>query len=596
MSEYTSPPEIARETLKRLAMERVSPTPENYRTYYFQISGDEPVERFPTASFKRLLADMPKAAPAQLRFTRQLDAAVRQQQWPAVNAAVAELSNAMQSQTLAWAPLIRQLLDLLGRAHAELTPARKKEALNHVLSASGAEATTLHGRLTRLAESWASARSGHHVELHGSAENTPPDAAPATTVPPKTMHDDAAAAAIALIAPPLGSGINTLLDRGLGALLSENADIAKTAATLGKRLAEHPSAEQGAQLTADLKELTLKLEWAGEDQSNIRTALVALLRLIVDNISQLVIDDEWMSGQLAVLNEAFAGPLDIRMLDEVERRLRDVVDQQGLLKKELSNAQQRLKQMLAGFVDRLADMSDSAGAYHDTLEDCSTRIESANDIGELSDVIEVMMRETRVVQDDARRSKEELGSLQKEVETANAEIVKLQNELQHTSDLVRHDPLTGALNRKGLDEMLKSEISRARRRDSPLCIGLLDIDNFKRINDTHGHSIGDAALQHLADIARKNLRPQDTLGRYGGEEFVIVLPDTGVDSAVTALQRLQRALTNNYFLAEGQKLLITFSAGVARLQDDEAPEVTIDRADKAMYRAKRAGKNRVMMA
>ena len=589
MSDYTSPPEIARETLKRLAMERVAPTPENYRTYYFRISGDEPIERFPSAAFKRLLAAMPKATPAQMRFTRQLESAIRQQQWPAINQAVVELSEAMQSQTLAWAPLIRQVLELVERPHAELTVARKKDALNHVLGASSVESSTLYGRLTRLAESWAASRNGNNIEVLESQGSAPDVAAPVAAGKPADPVTPP-------IAPALGSGLNSLFDRGLGALLTENADIAKTAVALGKRLGEHPSAEQSPQLTADLKELTLKLEWAGEDQSSIRIALVALLRLIVENISQLVIDDEWLSGQLTVLNEAFAGPLDIRMLDEVERRLRDVIDQQSLLKKELSDAQQRLKRMLAGFVDRLADMSDSAGAYHDTLEDCSTRIESAHDISELSDVIEVMMRETRVVQEDARRSKDDLDTLQKEVETANAEIVKLQNELQHTSELVRHDPLTGALNRKGLDEALSREIARARRRDSPLCIGLLDIDNFKRINDTHGHSIGDAALQHLAEIARNNLRPQDTLGRYGGEEFVVVLPDTDVDNAVIAMQRLQRALTNNYFLAEGQKLLITFSAGVARLENDEAPEVTIDRADKAMYRAKRAGKNRVMMA
>lgn len=595
MSDYTSPPEIARETLKRLAMERVSPTPENYRTFYSRISGEELADRFPVAAFKRLLADMPKAAPAQLRFTRQLEAAIRQQQWPAVNAAILELSQAMQSQMLAWAPLIRQLFELLDRPHAQLTTARKKEALNHVLSASGAEAVTLHGRLSRLAESWAAARSGHHhVEVDDSTKSTQPDACAAASAPSTARPDEVGAAS--MLSPSLASGFNNLLDRGLGALLADNPDIAATAATLGKALAEHPSAGQGAQLAVDLKELTFKLEWAGEDQRSIRTALMALLRLIIENISELAIDDDWLSGQLAVLNQAVAGPLDVRMLDEVERRLRDVIDQQSQLKQDLSIAQQRLKQLLAGFVDRLAGMSDSAGAYHDTLEECSTRIENAHDIGELSDVIEVMMRETRSVKEEARRSKDELSALQKEVEAANVEIAKLQHELEQTSDLVRHDPLTGALNRKGLDEALTREIARARRRDRPLCVGLLDVDNFKRINDTHGHSVGDAALQHLAETARKNLRPQDTLGRYGGEEFVVVLPDTDVEDAVIAMQRLQRALTSNYFLAEGQKLLITFSAGVARLENDEAPEVSIDRADKAMYRAKRAGKNRVMMA
>ncbi|MCA9506675.1 MAG: GGDEF domain-containing protein, partial [Myxococcales bacterium] len=183
-----------------------------------------------------------------------------------------------------------------------------------------------------------------------------------------------------------------------------------------------------------------------------------------------------------------------------------------------------------------------------------------------------------------------------QVDLANAEIARLQSDLLHTSEMVRHDPLTGVLNRKGLDEALQREIASARRRSSSLCIGLLDVDNFKRINDSHGHRVGDAALRHLADVIRDTLRPQDILGRFGGEEFIVILPNTSAEDAVIAMQRLQRALTNQYFLTAGERLLITFSAGVARLGPDEDAEAAIDRADKAMYRAKKAGRNRVLMA
>ena len=103
-------------------------------------------------------------------------------------------------------------------------------------------------------------------------------------------------------------------------------------------------------------------------------------------------------------------------------------------------------------------------------------------------------------------------------------------------------------------------------------------------------------LQHLVDVVRENMRPQDSVARYGGEEFVILLPDTPLDSAVATLIRLQRALTKRFFLARQQKLLITFSAGVAELYEHESAEDAIDRADKAMYIAKRSGKNRVIAA
>ena len=139
-------------------------------------------------------------------------------------------------------------------------------------------------------------------------------------------------------------------------------------------------------------------------------------------------------------------------------------------------------------------------------------------------------------------------------------------------------------------------MARAQRRQSTLCLALLDIDNFKKINDTHGHQTGDAALQHLAAVARAGLRPQDALARYGGEEFVIVMPDTRLEEAVEVLRRLQRELTKTLFLQGSERLLITFSAGVAQRQDDEPGAATLERADKAMYLAKREGKNRVVAA
>jgi diguanylate cyclase len=124
----------------------------------------------------------------------------------------------------------------------------------------------------------------------------------------------------------------------------------------------------------------------------------------------------------------------------------------------------------------------------------------------------------------------------------------------------------------------------------------LDIDNFKKLNDSMGHATGDIALAHLATVAKECMRPQDTLARYGGEEFVILMPDTPLEKGIEAMTRLQRELTKRFFMAGTEKVLITFSAGVAQLVSDEAGVDAIKRADQAMYLAKRAGKNRVVGA
>lgn len=175
-------------------------------------------------------------------------------------------------------------------------------------------------------------------------------------------------------------------------------------------------------------------------------------------------------------------------------------------------------------------------------------------------------------------------------------MAQLQQELDRASAQARHDPLTGSLNRKGLDEAMERELARARRMGAPLCLALLDIDNFKTINDRLGHTAGDAALVHLTQVTREVMRPQDLLARYGGEEFVLILPDTTVANGVAAMTRLQRELTTRFFLQGTEKLLITFSAGVAQLGDGETSADAIRRADKSMYLAKRSGKNRVMAA
>jgi diguanylate cyclase len=252
--------------------------------------------------------------------------------------------------------------------------------------------------------------------------------------------------------------------------------------------------------------------------------------------------------------------------------------------------------MLARFVDNLAAMTEFTADYQEKIARCAARISAASDIGELSDVVDEVARETRQIQINALRAHDELREARARVEEVEREVTRLQSELAQVVELVRQDQLTGTLNRKGLDEVLEREVARSQRRDAPLCVALLDIDNFKRLNDTYGHQTGDQALTHLARVVQETLRPQDTVARYGGEEFVIVLPETDLAEAVAAMTRLQRELTRRIFLHDNEKTLITFSAGVARLAADETREQTLSRADAAMYEAKRTGKNRVVAA
>jgi diguanylate cyclase len=259
-------------------------------------------------------------------------------------------------------------------------------------------------------------------------------------------------------------------------------------------------------------------------------------------------------------------------------------------------AQDEMRLMLATFVERLGQMTLSTGTYHDHMEKSARQLEQAKSIEEISPVLRSVIGATRAIATEFESTRDELREMREKVSASEAQIQKLHQELNAASVMARHDALTGALNRKGLDEALARELAEMQRKDVPLCVSLLDIDNFKKLNDSKGHEAGDAALQHLVTVTKESMRGQDTLARYGGEEFVILMPDTVLENGIEAMVRLQRALTRRYFLAGSEQILITFSAGVAQFEPGETPESAIKRADQAMYLAKRQGRNRVLGA
>jgi diguanylate cyclase (GGDEF)-like protein len=149
--------------------------------------------------------------------------------------------------------------------------------------------------------------------------------------------------------------------------------------------------------------------------------------------------------------------------------------------------------------------------------------------------------------------------------------------------LSRTDRLTGLTNRAHWDEELLREVQRARRSGRPLAVALVDLDHFKRLNDEEGHAAGDEVLRRCADAWQAQLRASDLLGRYGGEEFSVLLPETGLDQAREVVERLRASTPGR----------MTCSAGLAVLGGDEPPEAMLERADRALYAAKAAGRDRV---
>ena len=555
MSAPSNPTEIARETFRLLATRRIAPDPDNYRKHYLEIAG--------------------QAAPA------------------------GEVADPAEEAAL-WAKVVLNLVKQWETRHVGVTTARKREGLERLLGVPGSSPAKLANKLRKLVKSWSETPVAEAGEI--GVNPVLPVAPVAPDAPGAGPLSQSAASPLA----SKGTGDDPLTQlRELLAQTLEFAataqhgsapDLAQEAASLAKATRAAGDALAVQKLAANLRQFWFKLELRGGDNAELHKGLLRLLRLLIENAHELVSEDQWISGQLTVLRGILGGPLDLKSIAEAERRLKEVVFKQSTLKNSLDEAKAALKALISRFIERLGELSQSTGGYHDRLEGYAGRIRQSDDISQLNVLLDELLRDTRLAQVDAARTRDDLVATRQQVEAAESKVRALESELDKVSELTQHDQLTGALNRRGLEEACQRELARSDRTGAPLCLGLLDIDNFKQLNDTLGHRAGDDALQHLVGVIDRTKRPSDVLARYGGEEFLLLLPDTAQEEAVAVMTRLQRDLTKAFFPHDNKRVLITFSAGVAQRQPAEAPQDAIERADKALYRAKHAGKNCVFAA
>jgi diguanylate cyclase (GGDEF)-like protein len=167
--------------------------------------------------------------------------------------------------------------------------------------------------------------------------------------------------------------------------------------------------------------------------------------------------------------------------------------------------------------------------------------------------------------------------------------------LEETRRLANNDGLTGLPNRRRAGERLEIEVSRSRRYHNPMAVALCDVDHFKLVNDQFGHNMGDEVLVHVAKALQASLRQVDMVGRWGGEEFLVILPETDLAGARIVGERLRKAVESLHTFKDGPER-VTCSVGMAVFGDDTTTAGFVDRADQALYRAKRAGRNRCEIA
>lgn len=557
-----TPAQIAKGALRRLALAKLEPTPENYARAWAEESGQ------------------PEPPPPP------------------------------DAKTLGpqWAQLVERIARGLERAGRQWTAARKRDSLQRVLDGSRGDLFRLQQRLGALASAWegdralveedevadaATAGDGGALAAADPADTPALAATPSAAVPGGAPDDahwavleagwrDTVRAAL----PPDEARAQALADR-----------LARLADALA---ADGPRADHRAEAEAICSAARRLLG----QRHRLVEDLAALTRELGQGLVELAEDDSWARGQCEALTARLGddGAPSARGVRAAAALLAETRERQGRVRQERDAAREALKSLIRSMLADLGTLGEETGRFGESVGRHAEAIERADSLESLAGVVREMVQDSRAVQQLVGQTQARLAAEHAKAGELESRVRALEGELRRLSEEVSTDALTQVANRRGLAQAFEAESARAQRAAAEdaaapgLALGLIDIDNFKRLNDTLGHAAGDEALRSLAAAVRERLRPVDHLARFGGEEFVVLLPATAVDEAQQALTRLQRSLTEALFLHEGREVFVTFSAGVTAWRPGEALETALERADEALYEAKRSGKNRTCIA
>ena len=560
-----TPAQIAKAALVRLAQNRQEPTPENYRKAYALEAGED-------AGFAGITQPAPLDGlpPSPDDGTR-------------------------------WADLITRILRGAERGGRQWTAARKKDSLQRVIDGSRSSATRLHQRLNQLVSSWDSdTLDSTLLEDDGAA---PPAAAvtaeavdsvpQSVPVPPAQPAPETTGSPLAW--PALAQHTLAQLEQTvLIALPQDQAQSSETANALRTALAHsrEPGMDEPAAVQQQLTQACEQAQRVIKHRHHLVAQLTELCHSLTDSLVDLSEDDSWVQGQCQAMRHQLDEGLHSRGVRHMQQLLSDTRTRQLELKREREAARKALKDLIHQMLQQIALLGSTTDRFQGKLGVYAETIGTADSLQSLAGIVREMVEESREVQSVVAQTQTRLQDEHARATELTDRVRELEDEIRKLSEEVSTDPLTQIANRRGMMRAFEAEQARVERQGTPLALGLLDVDNFKKLNDQLGHQTGDEALKFLARRVSESLRPVDVVARYGGEEFVVMLPDTPLEEAQKVLTRLQRNLSAEFFTHDEHKVFITFSAGVTTYRPGEAIEAALDRADVALYEAKRTGKNR----
>ncbi len=346
------------------------------------------------------------------------------------------------------------------------------------------------------------------------------------------------------------------------------------------------------------------------------------LRLVegvfVDFLEYLTFPSEYSARVQALKLEIEAGIEVARIKPLTEHLVTLIVDVRKALEAEKEELEQFLQQLTARLLDLDAMIEGAESHRRASLEsgrrldamvqaqvsDIENVVRSATELEQMKLEVQSSLESIRshlAAQRDQEEARQELLERQlkqmtERLKQMEEESARLRQRLEAERANALTDPLTGAPNRLAFDQRMEAEFARWQRHGHPLSLVVMDIDHFKRINDTFGHKAGDRALKAIVQALRQHVRGSDFMARVGGEEFVLILPDTDLEGAERVAEKIRAGIERSEFAYKGQPVPVTVSGGITQFREGDTPESAFERADEALYRAKREGRNRFITA
>ena len=344
------------------------------------------------------------------------------------------------------------------------------------------------------------------------------------------------------------------------------------------------------------EDLSAQLRDSGEKKAFYRLSILALLQFIKDfSLDLKEINSDEFKDEISRLSDKFAGETKLKKIQSsFEKDKKGIAAYISLQKKYFIDREGEFKDIIEILTNAMVILDAENQEYHQKILEQSGKIEKITLLNDIKKIKHKLIQEIEQMRQTVKKKQSsdnvKLEALAKQVHALNSQLKQA-----HTESVT--DSLTGIYNRKAFDRQIDACVEKNVVSNYPFSVLMMDIDNFKNINDMHGHQTGDRVIMAIVNKCRQSIRGEDFFARYGGEEFVIILPGASLRNAVKKANHICKSVASTWYRLDddqdGQTLHVTLSIGVSCHQKADTTASVIQRADKALYAAKHAGKNRV---